>query len=798
MARTHLRFGDAQLDVAARELIVDGRRVELPPIVFDCIAYLATHRERAVGRDELVAAVWGRTSISDTMLGKAILAARRALGDTAEAQAILRTVPRFGYRWVAATEVVDGSTIVTPAPPAALAAMTDRVAAAPIVAHATPATAQRRRRARAGAFLALLALGAIAAAWWWRHDIAPADGSPGSLGAPGGAAAAPHDAIAVLPARIVAREEDDWLRLGLMDLLATRLRAAGVAVMPSDSVVRAIAGAADDDDAEHRLSGVGLHSLARPAVRRSGDDWTVRVDLVDAGGRRRVAQGEGRSAIAATDAAARDLLALLGRATPGDGAPTDLDLTELLQRTDAARLSENLDLARKLIADAPPDLRDLPEVRERAIRIDLRAGRFDDARHALDGLLQRVTAEADPVMHARLLENLCVANLRSGRLDDARAACDEAIRLLDGRDEPIALGRAYNDRGILEARQGHADAALADFSHSRVALTLGGDPLLMAQLDGNESTVQMAQGRPAEALPALDRAAELFHRFGMVNEFAVSVVNQIGAHLQLLQPVDALKAGDAAWAMRARITDPQVRDAFEAARADSLAANGRLAEARTVLDAMIHRDDPHADPAQTARGRQVEARLDLAAGEAGTAAVLAQQAVDGLAGPGDEADRADAWLTLLRARRVSDPDAGKADVDAFLAWAGASTDPRVRVRADLARAERAVAARDDAAATMAFDAALAGSAGRAELVAEVAIAYGNVLLADGRVDAAAVIAGRVARAAEQDFDCALLQVRLYRALGREVAWRGALAHARGLAGERPIPEALQRLATPGG
>src|SRR6185312_4736042 len=99
--------------------------------------------------------------------------------------------------------------------------------------------------------------------------------------------------------------------------------------------------------------------------------------------------------------------------------------------------------------NAPASMRALPEVRERAIRIDLRSGRFDQARSAIETLLAEVSKETDPVMHARLLENLCVVHLRSGRLPDARSACDEAIRLLEGAAEPIALGRAYNDRGIL-------------------------------------------------------------------------------------------------------------------------------------------------------------------------------------------------------------------------------------------------------------------------------------------------------------------------------------------------------------
>jgi len=793
MASTFLRFGSGRLDISARELDIGGRRIELPPTVFDCIAYLATHRDRAVGRDELVAAVWGKTSISDTMLGKAILAARRALGDTADAQAILRTVPRFGYRWVAATEELErsGPTATIPSN-AATAEGSATAASLSLTQPAAPRAVSLPWKPITAVALVVLAFGAIAT--WFVHSRGRAE-APAPASSSADAPPANADAIAVLPVEVYANSGDDWLRLGLMDLLATRLRAGGVAVMPSDSVVRAIAGVKGNDEAMKRLSGAGgLRSILLPAARRSGDNWVVRVDIVDADGRRRVAQAEGRNAIAATDDASRRVLALLGRAAPGDAANVDLDLTELLQRTDAARLSENLDLARSIIAHAPANLRDLPEVRERAIRIDLRAGRFDEARAALDALLARVTAESDPVMHARLLENLCVAHLRSGRLDEARKACDESIRLLDDGNDPIALGRAYNDRGILESRQGHFDAALSDFSHSRVALTLGGDPLLMAQLDGNESTVQMAQGRPAEALPALDRAGEIFHRFGMVNETAVSVVNQIGAHLQLLQPVDALKAGNLAWVDRARITDPQVRDALEVSRADALAANGRIAEARTLLDEMLHRSQPTVDAGQAARARQVEARLDLATGEAGTAAVLARQAVDGLDQPGDEADRADAWLTLLRALRATDADSAARETAAFDAWGARSADPRVLVRVQLARAEQAAADRDATAAGAAFDTALAGTDGRTELVAAVATAYGNFLIGDGRLDDAAVVAGRVARSAEQDFDCALLQVRLYRALGREGPWRAALEHARALAGERPIPEALQALA----
>src|SRR5690606_24332153 len=76
------RFGDFVLDRATRELSRGGERIALPAKAFDCVVYLLEHRGRAVGRDELIAAVWGRADVSDSVLSQTVLHARRALDDT--------------------------------------------------------------------------------------------------------------------------------------------------------------------------------------------------------------------------------------------------------------------------------------------------------------------------------------------------------------------------------------------------------------------------------------------------------------------------------------------------------------------------------------------------------------------------------------------------------------------------------------------------------------------------------------------------------------------------------------------
>ena len=57
-------------DAATRELRREGKLVEPSPKVFDCLIYLIEHRNRAVGRDELIARGLGRADVSDSLLGK--------------------------------------------------------------------------------------------------------------------------------------------------------------------------------------------------------------------------------------------------------------------------------------------------------------------------------------------------------------------------------------------------------------------------------------------------------------------------------------------------------------------------------------------------------------------------------------------------------------------------------------------------------------------------------------------------------------------------------------------------------
>jgi DNA-binding winged helix-turn-helix (wHTH) protein/tetratricopeptide (TPR) repeat protein len=107
-------FGDFSLDSDRRELRRGETLVAIEPQVFDVLEYLIARRERVVGKAELLEAIWQRRIISDSTLSSRIAALRRAVGDTGEAQRVIRTVARKGYRFTGTVHELRGVDQATP------------------------------------------------------------------------------------------------------------------------------------------------------------------------------------------------------------------------------------------------------------------------------------------------------------------------------------------------------------------------------------------------------------------------------------------------------------------------------------------------------------------------------------------------------------------------------------------------------------------------------------------------------------------------------------------------------------
>jgi TolB-like protein len=93
-------FGIHALDTERRELHRGEAVVPVTPQVFDLLMYLIGNRDRVISKDDLVAAIWSGRAITDTALTTRINAARHAIGDSGDAQHLIRTLTRKGYRFV--------------------------------------------------------------------------------------------------------------------------------------------------------------------------------------------------------------------------------------------------------------------------------------------------------------------------------------------------------------------------------------------------------------------------------------------------------------------------------------------------------------------------------------------------------------------------------------------------------------------------------------------------------------------------------------------------------------------------
>jgi len=85
-----------------RQLLVEGREVHVSPKAFELLLMLIEHRSRAVSKAELQERLWPSTFVGETNLPALIAEIRRALDDSARDSQCVRTIHRFGYRFVAA------------------------------------------------------------------------------------------------------------------------------------------------------------------------------------------------------------------------------------------------------------------------------------------------------------------------------------------------------------------------------------------------------------------------------------------------------------------------------------------------------------------------------------------------------------------------------------------------------------------------------------------------------------------------------------------------------------------------
>lgn len=102
------KFGEFELDVANECVWRGGERLTLTPRPFAVLRYLVENPQRLVTHDELLEALWPRTFVQPQVLRTYVLELRRLLGDCLENPQYIKTVPKRGYRFLAAVRLDGG------------------------------------------------------------------------------------------------------------------------------------------------------------------------------------------------------------------------------------------------------------------------------------------------------------------------------------------------------------------------------------------------------------------------------------------------------------------------------------------------------------------------------------------------------------------------------------------------------------------------------------------------------------------------------------------------------------------
>jgi len=766
------RFGDYELHPHSRELRRAGTAVSLPLKSFDCLVYLIERRQRAVGRDELISAVWGRADVSDALLGQTLARARRAVGDSGGAQNVIRTVPGFGYQWVAPISTADVHAVPSETP-ATTEPLPSFDVPEPLVVVASTRTSHRTFAAA----LALLALVVVAAFVFVRHETAVEANAPASA-----------NTYLVLPVAVAEDEPDTrWIRLGAMDFIASRLRErAGLPVLPTDQTIAYLGARGDADLADPverwRLAqAAGAAHLLAASARRTENGWSFELHVQDAEQTQRYA-ATAATPLEAADLALDELLVASGIG-PSATEPQFPSVVELRQRIDAAFLEGDLRHASELIEAAPLEAQRDPGVAVRAAEVDERAGRMELAEREFSRLVDE--GDVSTAVHGRALYGLCAIAYRRNDLEGAERHCRDALAALANQHEPMLLGRTYMLRAVIDDDLGRVDEAMAGFGLARLEWRRAGNLPGEASVDVNEGLADMRNGRLADAVAAFDRAAAVFARFGVEDHLASARAAKSDAQRMLLDHVGALASSADAWQLAAHVSDIRAVRAIGYSRALALVSAGHFDEAERLLD----RFDAAA-PDSPPEFAVLQLEILAERGRASEAADQADAMLDRVSHPPDpSSDARLSYATLvlvdaaLRAKRLAVAE----HVVERLREAGFEPqDPDRAYALDLASAEVAAAKRDDVSADRQYASALdrAVRANRPDQTVRAAAGYVEFLLERGRTNDAKQIAGRLAVHSDDDFRAARAMTRLYSTLGDVKSAEAARRRAVALAGER--------------
>jgi TolB-like protein/DNA-binding winged helix-turn-helix (wHTH) protein/tetratricopeptide (TPR) repeat protein len=95
-------FGPYRLDIIERVLLRDGQPITLPPKDLETLLVLVERAGHIVEKEELLEKVWPGVFVEEGNLARHVFNLRQVLGDRPDGRKYIETIPKRGYRFVAA------------------------------------------------------------------------------------------------------------------------------------------------------------------------------------------------------------------------------------------------------------------------------------------------------------------------------------------------------------------------------------------------------------------------------------------------------------------------------------------------------------------------------------------------------------------------------------------------------------------------------------------------------------------------------------------------------------------------
>jgi len=267
-------FGPFVLNPAEHTLLRHGEPFPLRPKVFDTLLVLVKNSGHLVEKDELMRAVWPGQFVEEGNLNKTISMLRQALGESAEGNHFIETVPKRGYRFVADVRDVNNATedelVVETRTRARLVAeeeTDDEIPSATAAVLRQPALEFQRRFKSRTILAASAAFIVLAVVAWVFYPARNRDAAISS--------------VAVLPFTNEGGDpEVEYLSDGISESLIDSLsQLSGWKVTARSSSFKYKGKAVDLQEEARSL---GVEAILRGEVLRRGDQVQIAVELMDA------------------------------------------------------------------------------------------------------------------------------------------------------------------------------------------------------------------------------------------------------------------------------------------------------------------------------------------------------------------------------------------------------------------------------------------------------------------------------------------------------------------------------------